>query len=289
MLDVPGAQLYHEVFGDDGPLLLMIPGGLGDAGFYSSVAPTLADCFTVVTYDRRGNSRSTLDSPPQDLRMDEQTGDAIRLLDALGGEPAFVFGGSGGAIVGLDLVAQHPERVRALVAHEPPVVTLLPDRGTYLRLFDDINDIYHSEGAEPAMEKFIASYGGDGPPDLEWDPTLPPDPEIQQRFAGNFEFLLAHEMRPFVRYEPDLDALRAARSSGCRVVLGGGRTGAAHYPYRAGATLADLIGTEFADFPGDHAGYLGRPRAFAERLVEVLDDGTIAAMASSRDNPAPRS
>ena len=55
--DVPGAQLYYETRGS-GPLMLMIPGANGDADAFGMVADRLAARHTVVTYDRRGFSRS---------------------------------------------------------------------------------------------------------------------------------------------------------------------------------------------------------------------------------------
>ena len=55
-----GAEIYCEHRGS-GPLLLLITGGMGDAGFYSSAADILANEFTVLNYDRRCNSRSTGD------------------------------------------------------------------------------------------------------------------------------------------------------------------------------------------------------------------------------------
>ncbi|MGH2758351.1 MAG: alpha/beta fold hydrolase, partial [Actinomycetota bacterium] len=64
-LKVPGATLYHEVRGS-GPVLLAIPGGPTDAGLFTGFAEYLADRYTVVTYDPRGHSRSTLDGPPED-------------------------------------------------------------------------------------------------------------------------------------------------------------------------------------------------------------------------------
>ncbi|MFZ0962416.1 MAG: alpha/beta hydrolase, partial [Terriglobia bacterium] len=100
LLRVPGAQLYYEVQGS-GPVLLLIPGGPADAGIFSPLAALLADKYTVVRYDPRGNSRSVLDGPPQDREgdqnMDVHGDDAAQLLAALGGGPAFVLGSSGGA------------------------------------------------------------------------------------------------------------------------------------------------------------------------------------------------
>ncbi|GIP33623.1 alpha/beta fold hydrolase [Paenibacillus sp. J2TS4] len=57
-----GDEIYFEVRGAGEPLL-MIPGGNGDAGFYTYVTGILADEYQVITYDRRGNSRSTRNDP----------------------------------------------------------------------------------------------------------------------------------------------------------------------------------------------------------------------------------
>src|ERR1017187_4380715 len=101
---VPGARLYYEVQGS-GPVLLMIPGGPTDAGIFAGLAGFLADRYTVVPYDPRGNSRSVLDGPPEDQRMDLHGDDAAQLPTSLSGEPAHALGSSGGAQIGLNLAA----------------------------------------------------------------------------------------------------------------------------------------------------------------------------------------
>ena len=58
-LKVPGARIYYEIYGS-GPVLLMIPGGPADAGVFTALAQCLADRYTCVPYDPRGNSRSDL-------------------------------------------------------------------------------------------------------------------------------------------------------------------------------------------------------------------------------------
>jgi len=90
ILKVPGARIYYEVYGS-GPLLIMIPGGPADAGVFATVAKYLAERYTVVPYDPRGNSRSVLDGPTQDQQMDLHGHDAAALISALGREPAYVF------------------------------------------------------------------------------------------------------------------------------------------------------------------------------------------------------
>lgn len=85
-LAVPGATLHYETLGS-GPVLLLIPGGAGDAGLYAGMAPELATRYTVVSYDPRGLSRSPLDGPADAPRADEEVSvwsdDAHRLLELL--------------------------------------------------------------------------------------------------------------------------------------------------------------------------------------------------------------
>src|SRR5438876_8113367 len=104
-LEVPGASLYYEVRGS-GPVLLMMPGGPADAGAFRRIAENLASDYTVVTYDPRGLSHSTLEAPVQDERIVEIFADDVhRLLTATATAPAFVFASSGGAVIGLELAA----------------------------------------------------------------------------------------------------------------------------------------------------------------------------------------
>ena len=125
-------DLYTEVRGA-GPVLLLIPGGNGDAGFYEPFAKALSGDFTVVTYDRRGFSRSPVTGPVDDDRLlDIDVDDARSLLKSVDDGSGYVFGSSAGAIVALHLLTRHPDDVRMVVAHEPPLVRLLPDADHYV-------------------------------------------------------------------------------------------------------------------------------------------------------------
>jgi pimeloyl-ACP methyl ester carboxylesterase len=127
ILDVPGARLYYEVHGSGLPLV-MVPGASGEAGSFSKVTAHLAEHYAVVTYDRRGFSRSQLDGPQDyDRRLATDADDARRLLEHLGEKPATVLGSSSGGIVALEVLVHHPSVVRTLVPFEPPAVRLLPD------------------------------------------------------------------------------------------------------------------------------------------------------------------
>lgn len=262
--------VHHEVQGS-GPVLLFIPGGNGDAGPYSHLAHHLADRFTTVIYDRRGFSRSPLTAEPDDAkRLDVDVEDALGLVDAFTDEPAHVFGSSSGAIVALHLLVRHPERIKTLVAHEPPLAPLLPDGDKWLAVFQDIYDTYRTAGVQAALRKFSAAIG------MAQRQAMPAaaaevPPELQAMFArmnANMEFWLQHELLVYPRLVPDLDALAAVAD---RLVLAGGRESKELMPYLPNLVLAARFGTEVVDFPGDHVGY-APPHAveFSERLAGIL-------------------
>src|SRR5918994_6542557 len=114
ILEVNGAKLYHEVQGS-GPSVLFISGATGDAGHFERVAELLADEFTVVTYDRRANSRSPRPVGWESTSTEEQSDDAAALIEASGLAPAAIFGTSGAAIISLDLVIRHPDLLRGAI------------------------------------------------------------------------------------------------------------------------------------------------------------------------------
>lgn len=266
-LKVPGASLYYEVRGA-GPVLLLIHGGDGGTDLFERVANELADRYTVVTYVRRGFSRSPLDGPVDDRRrLETDRDDARRLLERLADGPAYVFGSSSGAIVGLELIARHPEQVRTLVAHEPPAVTLLPDAARHLEFVDEVYDTYLSSGVEPAMWEFGAEMGLDYPEPPESSEPSPQDPQMASIVHGNLEFWLEHELRQYPRVVPDVAALKAVST---RLVLAGGHDSREHLPYRPNTVLAEQLASEVVDFPGGHMGYATHPSDFAARLSDVL-------------------
>ena len=268
-LKVPGATLYHEVRGS-GPLLLAIPGGPTDAGMFDAMAPLLEDRYTFVAYDPRGHSRSTLDGPPEDISVEQHADDAAALIDALSAEPAFVVGSSGGGTIGLDLVARHGDTVEALVAHEPPVMMLLPDAERWRGIFKDIDDTYRKDGVFAAMGKFGAIVEEGGPKyseEMAQQDATPPDPEMMARMGANFDLFIAHEMQAIASYVPDIGALKASSS---RIAVGGGKTSGEQAAYRSAVALADKLGIGLTSFEGAHGGWGASDEAFAERVHEVL-------------------
>jgi pimeloyl-ACP methyl ester carboxylesterase len=270
-LKVPGATLYYEVRGS-GPVLLCISGGPTDAGMFTDLAGRLADRYAVVTYDQRGHSRSALDGVQEDIPIAVHADDAAAILGAVGTEPAYVYGNSGGGTIGLELVARHPDLVRTLVAHETFLVELLPDAERWRSEFDDIAEIYRDEGVMAAMGKFGSIVEEGGPRYSEEMQQTPPTPESQEmmgRMAANFDLFIAHELQLNGRYVPDFDALR---SGSTRIVSAAGETSGEQAARRSALALAERLDIPATALPGAHGGWGSDPQEFADRLHEVLQE-----------------
>ena len=257
-----GAAIVYDYVGA-GPLLLTIAGGGGDAIRYAPMSRLLADAYTVVNYDRRGNSRSTADAPV-DLDMAQSARDAA-VIRALGAERAYVFGNSGGANIGLKLVEDTPEVVMGLVAHEPPVIAILPDAKRWQTFDEEVHATYLTQGLGPAMRLFFSELVGFDAPAQPSGATGGGPRNIGG--GPNMDFFMAHEFVPFGLYVPDLDAL--ART-GVPIVAAAGRRSADAYYARTARLLAERLGCRYAEFPGNHNAFMNDTDAFAASLREAL-------------------
>lgn len=276
-LDAPGATLTYDVRGrlGEGTPLLLIGSPMDAQGF-----TTLAGHFTdrpVVTYDPRGTGRSTRTDGGGEITPEHHAGDLARLVEAVGGGPVDVFASSGGAVNALAWVARNGEQVRTLVAHEPPLATMLPDRAALTAAIEEMHRTYRRAGLGPAMAMFITlvSYDGELPDGYRYPPLDPAQFGLPTEDDGRRDDpLLGQNLRRCTGYRPDLDALRAAPT---RIVLARGAGSGQTMAARGADAVAAALGTEPVVFPGDHGGFLGgeygmhgEPDAFAARLREVL-------------------
>jgi pimeloyl-ACP methyl ester carboxylesterase len=281
-LEAPGATITYDVRPGDGAdqvALLLIGSPMGAGGF-----GTLGSHFpdrTVVTYDPRGVERSTKADPATESTPEQHADDLHRVIAAVGLGPVDVFASSGGAVNALALVAAHPEDVRTLVAHEPPLAAILPDRAGALAITEAIGATYQASGFGPAMAQFIAVVGHRGPITPEFAAAPPPDPAMfglpTEDDGKRTDPLLFQNIVTCTHYQPDIAALKAAST---RVVLAAGTESEGQMAYRGGVAMAELLGTTPVIFPSDHGGFLGGeygqagdPDAFAAKLREVLDAG----------------
>ena len=149
-LETAEASIAYDVHGplptaDGRPPLVMI-GQPMDASSFATLASHLPDR-TVVTYDPRGLGRSTRADGRVDNTPTVQAGDVHAVIEALGAGPVEMFASSGGAVTALALVAAYPSDVTTLVAHEPPLIPVLPDAEAAERARAGVLDAYEAKGS----------------------------------------------------------------------------------------------------------------------------------------------
>jgi pimeloyl-ACP methyl ester carboxylesterase len=262
-----GAVLHTETRGaGHGPAVLLIAGAGGDAAELAGVADALGDAYTVITYDRRGNSRSPRPAGWVATSVAEQADDAAALLGALGHRPAAVVGTSAGGSIALELALRHPGAVRKAIIHEPPIaaVTTNPEAVTAdLRAL--IEQSMANGGPRAAMESFLRWAGGDAA-------FASIDPADRERYLNNGDVFFAVEIPPFMAYQPTAEAIKNARPPIVAAASRASRnpTSPHHFLYQAAAWLASDAGTGLAEIPGGHMAYLTDPTAVAEHLRPLL-------------------
>jgi pimeloyl-ACP methyl ester carboxylesterase len=268
MIKVNGADLYHQVRGS-GPALLMIHGTGADSGCYDRVAMQLASHFTVLTYDRRGWSRSPRPAGWKQTTIEEQADDAAWLLKAMGYAPAFVFGSSSAGLTALDLVLRHPEVVRGAVLHESSAFTWLPQdfvQQQFAEMNALIGPAVASGGPRAGHQAFLTALAGvDG-----LESTV--DPEMLERWLSNAQFMFEYEFPSMLLgYRPDPAAIAAIKLP-VRVMRA---TESQPINVAASEWLAAQFKTNVLIAPGAHIAYGSRPDDFAESLRATLR--TVAA------------
>src|SRR5436309_2760884 len=159
VLETAEADITYDVRGplptrDGRPPLVMIGQPMTAAGF-STLASHFPDR-TVVTYDPRGLGRSVRKDGRVDHAPTVQANDVHAVIEALGGGPVEMFASSGGAVTALALVTAYPDDVAILVAHEPPLIPVLPDAAAAERARAGFRDAYLAGGRSAGMAAFMA-------------------------------------------------------------------------------------------------------------------------------------
>jgi pimeloyl-ACP methyl ester carboxylesterase len=280
-LETPEADLVYDVHGPlpaagGRPPIVMI-GQPMDATGFRTLASHLPDR-TVVAYDPRGIGRSTRKDGRNDHAPDVQAGDVHALIEALGAGPVEMFASSGGAVTALALVAAHPGDVTTLVAHEPPIISLLPDAAAAVRARAGVRAVYESKGGGAGMAAFIAMTSWKGEFTDDYFAQSPPDPAMfgmpAEDDGSRDDPLLSDRSWAVSDYRPDAAALTAAPT---RIVIAVGEESTGVLTGRTAEATAELLGGPATVFPSHHGGFLGgefgqagQPAAFAERLRDVL-------------------
>jgi pimeloyl-ACP methyl ester carboxylesterase len=259
MAQVNGTELYYERRGS-GPSVLFIAGATGDGGHFERVAEALADEFTTVIYDRRGNSRSPRPAGWRTTSTEEQADDAAALLRSLCLAPAAMFATSSGAVIGLHLLLRHRDLIHGAIIHEPALLAVLPEPQAPLReIRPSIERNMAADGPRGAVEAFVRSVAGDAVYE-----ALPAD--LRERMLNNGDVLFQVEFGALESYRPSTTELASVT---CPVAVLAG-IGSPPFLIETSRWLAAALSVPLGILPGGHAPYFERPDEMAAVLRPLL-------------------
>jgi pimeloyl-ACP methyl ester carboxylesterase len=110
---VDGIRLWYAEFGSGAPVIL-VHGGLANSDYWGLQVRALAPYYHVIVLDSRGHGRSSRTDTP--IGYDLMSSDVLALMDYLHIKQAALVGWSDGAIIGLDIAINHPERLTRMFA-----------------------------------------------------------------------------------------------------------------------------------------------------------------------------
>ena len=254
------AEVAYECEGT-GPFLLAIAGRGGTGDRFAGLSAILKDSHTVVRYDRRCCGRSTGDATrPMDLMLEAR--DALAVLRELGAEQASVFGSSAGAAIALKIAEFYPERITNLIAHEPMVVSILPDAEEWIEFNKRVQALYRTEGMGPALKLLASSMVGLG------GPGGPPGPPPGARPGpGGMDYFLGSELMSLSYYRPDLERIKR---NNIRLTVTKGLLSRDAYYARTADVISEQVGCPLQVMPGNHIAVETDPGSFAAELRPLL-------------------
>ncbi len=189
-----GVDLYFEVAGR-GDRVILTHGSWGDGNSWAGVVDRLANRCEVVTWDRRGHSRST-DSPVSGS-FEQDANDLAQLAAYLGG-PAHLVGTSSGASVVLIAATKHPSAARSVNVHEPDLLGLLDatvyaddldhERSANRRVIELVEAGDHEHAAHVFVDEIAVGPGTwEAMPDAARQTFITNAPTVVDEFADVFD------------------------------------------------------------------------------------------------------
>lgn len=247
--DEAGVRVYYEVHGDSADVVCLLqPWALVHMRSWRATLPYLARHFRVIAIDPRGNGRSDRPKHAAAYSRAAHVGDILGVLDATGTDRAMLVGASPRAPLALALVAEHPERVRAVVFITPQ-----------LWIEEDFARPFTGGAREryEGMEKFSLHYWKqDYRGFVEWfarwtaphpHSTRQIEVTVEQALETDAETLIPATIG-FEMYQRE-EALRLAAEIRCPALVTQ-NGGEAMYPKHTSGALAEAIGCRLHVFEG---------------------------------------
>lgn len=268
---INGVDLYWETTGQ-GERVVLTHGSWSDGRTWQSVVGPLSSRFEVVTWDRRGHSRSSDGDGAGGY--DQDAADLAALIEHLAGSPVHAVGNSYGASVVLALLAERSDLVATAAAHEPDLIGILErsnphewskllerEKREMSHVFELIESGQARDGARYFIDEIAVGHGA-------FD--LLPEP-IQEVIVGNAQTFLDEGLEPF---DPDAIAIDRIGAAGHPLTITSGSESprllrAAAEVLADSIPLARLVVMEGAG----HIPHRTHADAYVNLLLEVFEGG----------------
>jgi hypothetical protein len=176
------------------------------------------------------------------------------------------------------VLTAHPGDVTTLVAHEPPIIAVLPDAEGATRARAAFKEAYDAKGWGAGMAAFMAMTAWQGEFTDAYFAQPAPDPAAfgmpTEDDGKRDDPLLSDASWAVSDYRLDVAALTAAPT---RIVIAVGEETGDTFTGRTAVATAAALGQEATVFPSHHGGFLGgefgyagKPPEFAAKLRAVL-------------------
>lgn len=275
---INGIQLFWDLRGETGDLLVLVHGSWGNHHNWDGVVPAFERSFRVLTFDRRGHSQS--ERPGGQGRVEEDVADLAALIDHISLGPAHIAGNSFGAAIVLRLAGERPDVFRSLIAHEPPLFRLLEHEsqaqaalsaitGRIAAVVRTLETHDYPGGARQFVETIAFGPGA-------WE-QLPP--ELRETFIFNASTWL-DEMRDPEALSIDLDRLQAF-SAPALLTLGG--QSPPFFPLVVRQIAQKLPRAMTSTFPGaGHVPHLSHPDEYVRTVMSFADRVSVSGESFGR-------
>jgi pimeloyl-ACP methyl ester carboxylesterase len=232
-------RLYYEEIGSGAPVLC-IHGTSSSALVWGDALAPLAEVGRVITYDRRGHTRSERPHPYEVTSVAEHAADAAALLEGLRAAPAVVIGRSYGGEIALELALQHPAMVAALVLLEPAVLGLSASAASFVEPLTRQVLQMSTQSPHAVAETFLRAVAGDA----VWEAFPRP---LKEMFAENGPAIAAEFRGGY--WDVTLDSLKTVQVPALLVM-----SEESPQPFRevAEAITAAIPGAQSCLVPGGH-------------------------------------
>ena len=255
-IERPDCRLYCETRGR-GPLLLLIHGVAADADYFKETAQILAEYYTVVTYDRRGYSRSTA-AEDADYAMETQAEDAACIIRRMDAGSACVIASSAGSTIAAALGLAHPDLTRRLILHEPILLVDETTQAQWDALYAGICTSLQKGRVTGSVLAFVRAMGGN-------DPRAPERPmEAAAQDLKNMKIFTEKELEHFFALSRTFAGIPVP------VTLLAGELDPDGLFHKAAESAAQKFGWPLYYVPGYHNLAQDLPREFAVQILGVL-------------------